>query len=552
MAPQVPPTVRDAVLGRDEPARRRGAEACSRPSRSSRRMSRCGCSTRSCRTRSCTSTHASRRACCRARAARCRSGTSSPASRSSSRSGRTGARSCTGASSRRCAIRPRARRRTRRSSPTTRRPPATRARCWHYATAAGTRAASQGAHREAAAQYARALRFAGSLRPAELGRPARTCSARALPHESYGRRGRRTGARARVLSRARRSPQRVAGAVLAVGDALVSRPASPSPSSASRDAVDVPSTASSRDASWRAPTSRSPSLARRPSRPRSSGRRRAQRLAERLGEDRYSAAGSRRDRHHALRRRWNAARAPRGSRRRSELAAAAGTRRAGRPELERPGLGREPPPRTMPTSIATSRPGSRTAASTISRSTRATCMPIAHEPRSIEPAGTRRADAAMVVVHDRGPSIIPLLSALVVAALARARQGVAGSSELLERAAELAEQQDRLFMIAPVAAAARAEVAWLEGRRDAIPGLTDAAARSGRSRGCAARGRCGSSGGDGASACAILQAPDGRPMPRRSRATGRRPRVCGPSSAAPTRRRSRSATPTTTTRCGAV
>ena len=50
----------------------------------------------------------------------------------------------------------------------------------------------------------------------------------------------------------------------------------------------------------------------------------------------------------------------------------------------------------------------------------------------------------MVVVHDRGPSIIPLLSGLVVAGLARARQGVAGSSELLERAAALAEQQDRL------------------------------------------------------------------------------------------------------------
>ena len=57
----------------------------------------------------------------------------------------------------------------------------------------------------------------------------------------------------------------------------------------------------------------------------------------------------------------------------------------------------------------------------------------------------------------------------------RARQGDAGSSELLERAAGLAEQQGRLFMIAPVAAA-RAEAAWLEGRRDAIAGLTDAAA----------------------------------------------------------------------------
>ena len=37
-----------------------------------------------------------------------------------------------------------------------------------HATAAGARAASQGAHREAAAQYARALRYAGSLPPVEL------------------------------------------------------------------------------------------------------------------------------------------------------------------------------------------------------------------------------------------------------------------------------------------------------------------------------------------------------------------------------------------------
>ena len=38
-----------------------------------------------------------------------------------------------------------------------------------YARAAGERASSQGAHREAAAQYARALRYAGNLPPGELG-----------------------------------------------------------------------------------------------------------------------------------------------------------------------------------------------------------------------------------------------------------------------------------------------------------------------------------------------------------------------------------------------
>ena len=54
-------------------------------------------------------------------------------------------------------------------------------------------------------------------------RPARAARARVLPHESDGRRGGLAGARARVPSRARRSPPRVDGALLAVGDALVSR-----------------------------------------------------------------------------------------------------------------------------------------------------------------------------------------------------------------------------------------------------------------------------------------------------------------------------------------
>ena len=150
---------------------------------------------------------ASLRACCRARAARCHSGTSSPASRSSSRSGRTGARSCTA-----------------RILEALRNPPegalpdpaqlayhaeaAGNARAvLHYATAAGKRAASQGAHREAAAQFARALRFAGSLSPAELGELFERQA-----HELYLTNWMDDAVAAQqralaVLSRARRSPQ---------------------------------------------------------------------------------------------------------------------------------------------------------------------------------------------------------------------------------------------------------------------------------------------------------------------------------------------------------
>ena len=80
-------------------------------------------------------------------------------------------------------------------------------------------------------------------------------------------------------------------------------------------------------------------------------------------------------------------------------------------------------------------------------------------------------EAAMVVVHERGPSIIPPHVASVVAALARLRQGEAGSSELLDRATAVAEQDGRLGMLSHVAAA-RAEEAWLEGRHEAIAELT--------------------------------------------------------------------------------
>ena len=55
--------------------------------------------------------------------------------------------------------------RTPRVSPTTPRPPTTRDAVLRYAPAAGERAAMLGAHREAAAQFARALRHGAGLPP---------------------------------------------------------------------------------------------------------------------------------------------------------------------------------------------------------------------------------------------------------------------------------------------------------------------------------------------------------------------------------------------------
>jgi DNA-binding CsgD family transcriptional regulator len=84
------------------------------------------------------------------------------------------------------------------------------------------------------------------------------------------------------------------------------------------------------------------------------------------------------------------------------------------------------------------------------------------------------ADAATFVQQARGPSIVPLITSLVVFALLRARRGDPGSGELLDRAAALAERQGQLHALAPVAAA-RAETAWLEGRLEEVVRATDAA-----------------------------------------------------------------------------
>ncbi len=59
-----------------------------------------------------------------------------------------------------------------------------------YAPAAACRAAALGAHREAAAQYERALRFAGGAEAADRGKPARCLHGRAPRREPHHRRPR--------------------------------------------------------------------------------------------------------------------------------------------------------------------------------------------------------------------------------------------------------------------------------------------------------------------------------------------------------------------------
>jgi DNA-binding CsgD family transcriptional regulator len=81
-------------------------------------------------------------------------------------------------------------------------------------------------------------------------------------------------------------------------------------------------------------------------------------------------------------------------------------------------------------------------------------------------------EAATLVLHDPGPSIIPRLYSWVILGLVRARRGDPQPSELLDRAALLAERQGQPHSLAAVAAA-RAEVAWLAGRLEDIAGITE-------------------------------------------------------------------------------
>jgi DNA-binding CsgD family transcriptional regulator/tetratricopeptide (TPR) repeat protein len=87
---------------------------------------------------------------------------------------------------------------------------------------------------------------------------------------------------------------------------------------------------------------------------------------------------------------------------------------------------------------------------------------------------TDAADSAAAVLRIPRTSTTPRIHALVVIGLLRARRGDPGYHELLDEAWALAEPTGELPRLGPVAAA-RAEVAWLDGRTDAVAAATDAA-----------------------------------------------------------------------------
>jgi DNA-binding CsgD family transcriptional regulator/tetratricopeptide (TPR) repeat protein/type II secretory pathway predicted ATPase ExeA len=84
------------------------------------------------------------------------------------------------------------------------------------------------------------------------------------------------------------------------------------------------------------------------------------------------------------------------------------------------------------------------------------------------------ADQAELFLRHPRNSIVPQIVVLNVLALVRARRGGDGAATPLDRARTLAERSCELSGIAPVAAA-RAELAWLAGDRAAIAGATEAA-----------------------------------------------------------------------------
>jgi DNA-binding CsgD family transcriptional regulator/type II secretory pathway predicted ATPase ExeA len=83
-------------------------------------------------------------------------------------------------------------------------------------------------------------------------------------------------------------------------------------------------------------------------------------------------------------------------------------------------------------------------------------------------------DSADLILNERWISTMPRTVALTVLGLVRARRGDPGVWAALDEAWALADGTGEPERIAPVAAA-RAEAAWLEGRDEAILGLTDEA-----------------------------------------------------------------------------
>jgi tetratricopeptide (TPR) repeat protein len=85
---------------------------------------------------------------------------------------------------------------------------------------------------------------------------------------------------------------------------------------------------------------------------------------------------------------------------------------------------------------------------------------------------TQAAESAGLVLGERAVSTLPRTHALVVLALVRARRGDPDVEPLLDEAHALAYPTREPRRVAPVAAA-RAEAAWLRGDLEAVPAITD-------------------------------------------------------------------------------
>jgi len=86
------------------------------------------------------------------------------------------------------------------------------------------------------------------------------------------------------------------------------------------------------------------------------------------------------------------------------------------------------------------------------------------------------ADSAALVMQKRCISTMPRIIAMTVLGLVRARRGERGARPPLDDALALAEPTDELSRLAPVAAA-RGEVAWLAGDREGVREATEGAFR---------------------------------------------------------------------------
>ena len=87
---------------------------------------------------------------------------------------------------------------------------------------------------------------------------------------------------------------------------------------------------------------------------------------------------------------------------------------------------------------------------------------------------SKAVDSAELVLRIPRTSTLPRIHALVTLGLVRARRGDPGPWAALDEALELATPTGELQQIAPVAAA-RAEAAWLEGREEVVPEATEEA-----------------------------------------------------------------------------